>query len=774
MKHAILMLFVVFVSQINAQTNTDEKINQIIDKLSLEEKVYLTVGTGMNIPGFSEKSNAPQSVIGSTQDKIPGAAGTSYTNKRFDFPAVVLADGPAGIRISPKRKEYPNQTFYGTAFPIGTSISSSWNVELAKEVGEAFGREAKDYGVDFLLGPALNIQRNPLGGRNFEYYSEDPVLAGKITAGFVNGIQSQGVGATIKHFVANNSETNRTEVNTIVSERALREIYLKGFEIAVKESQPWSVMSSYNKVNGTYTSESEDLLTKILRDEWGFEGFVMTDWFGGKDAVAQMKAGNDVLMPGTNKQAESILMAVKNGTLNESILDRNIKYTLSQYFKTYSFNKYQPTGKPDLEANKIVSRNAATEGIILLKNNEALPIKKDAKIALFGVTSLETIAGGTGSGDVNKAYMVSVTEGLKNAGFTIDEKLNADYKAFITEEKAKIPPKKMFFEKDILVSEKLWSNDTLQHIADTNDIAILTLGRTSGEFQDRGLDGDFNLTSNEVTLINTISSAFHSKGKKFVIILNIGGVIETQSWKNAVDAILLPWQSGQESGNAIADVISGNVNPSGKLPVTFPIALSDIPSSKNFPGKVIDPNAPGPTNPLMGVPSEEIYEEGIYIGYRYFDAFHVESSYPFGFGLSYTNFEYTDLILTQEGDDIHVECTIKNTGKSAGKEIVQLYVKSPLGTIEKPEKELKGFAKTQLLNAGESQKVVFKTTINNLGYYDTASNSWKLDAGNYAFLVASDSKTIKLSKTISLDSKIIEKTEKLLSPTVEINELSKN
>jgi beta-glucosidase len=774
MKHAILMLFVVFISQINAQTNTDEKINQIIDKLSLEEKVYLTVGTGMNIPGFSEKSNAPQSVIGSTQDKIPGAAGTSYTNKRFDFPAVVLADGPAGIRISPERKEYPNQTFYGTAFPIGTSISSSWNVELAKEVGEAFGKEAKDYGVDFLLGPALNIQRNPLGGRNFEYYSEDPVLAGKITAGFVNGIQSQGVGATIKHFVANNSETNRTEVNTIVSERALREIYLKGFEIAVKESQPWSVMSSYNKVNGTYTSESEDLLTKILRDEWGFEGFVMTDWFGGKDAVAQMKAGNDVLMPGTNKQAESILMAVKNGTLNESILDRNIKYTLSQYFKTYSFNKYQPTGKPDLEANKIVSRNAATEGIILLKNNEALPIKKDAKIALFGVTSLETIAGGTGSGDVNKAYMVSVTEGLKNAGFTIDEKLNADYKAFITEEKAKIPPKKMFFEKDILVSEKLWSNDTLQHIADTNDIAILTLGRTSGEFQDRGLDGDFNLTSNEITLINTISSAFHSKGKKFVIILNIGGVIETQSWKNAVDAILLPWQSGQESGNAIADVISGNVNPSGKLPVTFPIALSDIPSSKNFPGKVIDPNAPGPTNPLMGVPSEEIYEEGIYIGYRYFDAFHVESSYPFGFGLSYTNFEYTDLILTQEGDDIHVECTIKNTGKSAGKEIVQLYVKSPLGTIEKPEKELKGFVKTQLLNAGESQKVIIKTSINNLGYYDTASNSWKLDAGNYEFVVASDSKTIKLSKTISLDSKIIEKTEKLLSPTVEINELSKN
>jgi beta-glucosidase len=774
MKHVILMLFVVLVSQLKAQTNSDDKINEIVDKLSLEEKVFLTVGTGMNIPGFSEKSIAPQSVIGSTQDKIPGAAGTSYTNKRFDLPAVVLADGPAGIRISPERKEYPNQTFYGTAFPIGTSISSSWNVELAKQVGEAFGIEAKDYGVDFLLGPALNIQRNPLGGRNFEYYSEDPVLAGKITAGFVNGIQSQGVGATIKHFVANNSETNRTEVNTVVSERALREIYLKGFEIAIKESQPWSVMSSYNKVNGTYTSESEELLTKILRDEWGFDGFVMTDWFGGKDAVAQMKAGNDVLMPGTNRQAESILAAVKNGTLDESILDRNIKYTLRQYFKTYSYNKYQPTGKPDLEANKIVARNAATEGIILLKNNDALPLKKEAKIALFGVMSIETIAGGTGSGDVNKAYMVSVADGLKNAGYQIDEKLHADYIAYIAEEKAKIPPKKMFFEKDILVNEKSWSIDTLQHIADENDIAILTLGRTSGEFQDRGLEGDFNLSKEEETLIANISDVFHSKGKKLIIILNIGGVIETQSWKHLADAILLPWQSGQETGNAIGDVVSGIVNPSGKLPVTFPIALSDIPSTKNFPGKVIDPNAPKPMNPLMGVPSQEIYEEGIYIGYRYFDAFHVESSYPFGFGLSYTNFKYSNLNITKEGDDILVECTVKNAGKSAGKEVVQLYVKSPLGIIEKPEKELKGFTKTKLLNAGESQKIEIKTNINNLGYYDTASNSWKLDAGNYEFILASDSKTFKLNKAIALDSKVIEKTEKLLSPTIEINELSKN
>ncbi len=310
MKKLLPIVFIAFAFQLNAQI-TPEKLDQIIGQLSITEKVYIVVGTGMNVPGFSEASNAPQSVVGTTQDKIPGAAGTSYTNKKLGYPAVVFADGPAGIRISPTREDFPGQTFYATAFPTATSIASTWNVALAQEVGAAFGREGKDYGVDFLLAPALNIHRNPLGGRNFEYYSEDPVLSGKITAGFVNGVQSEGVGATIKHFVANNSETNRTDLNTVVSERALREIYLKGFEIAIRDSKPWSVMSSYNKINGIYASENEDLLTKLLREEWNYEGFVMTDWFGGRDAVAQMIAGNDLLMPGTNKQSESILEASK-------------------------------------------------------------------------------------------------------------------------------------------------------------------------------------------------------------------------------------------------------------------------------------------------------------------------------------------------------------------------------------------------------------------------------------------------------------------------------
>ena len=772
MKNLVLILFMAIAIQIKAQTDSDKKINQIIDQLSLKEKVYLVIGTGMNFSGISKKENGPQEIVGPTVDIVPGAAGSSYTIIKFDFPAVVFADGPAGIRIDPKRDNQTDQTFYATAFPTASSLASSWDISLMNEVGHAFGKEANAYGIDFLLGPALNIHRNPLGGRNFEYYSEDPVLAGKLTAGFVVGIQAEGIGATVKHFVANNSETNRLQLNTVLSERALREIYLKGFQIAIENSQPWSVMSSYNKINGVYASENEDLLTKILRNEWGFKGFVMTDWGGGNDPVAQMRAGNDLLMPGRKDQAQAIFEAVKSGNLDEHILDRNIKYILKQYYKSISFNKEPRSESPDLEANKIVAKKAATESMVLLKNNKALPINKDTKIALFGNASYETIAGGTGSGDVNKAYMVSIKEGLSNSEFKLDADLISDYENFIIEEKAKIPPKKNFLEKDVLVAEKSLDIEFIKILAKNNDAAIFTLGRTSGEVQDREIEGDYKLTQDEIKTIRYISEEFRSQNKKFIVLLNIGGVIETSSWEQYSDAILLTWLSGQETGNAIADLISGKATPSGKLAVTFPINISDVASYKNFPGKVINPETK-PTNPFRGVPAEEIYEEGIYVGYRFFDAFHVDVSYPFGFGLSYTNFEYSDLNVLQEGDDITISCAVKNTGNFVGKEVVQLYVKSALGAIEKPEKELKGFAKTKELKTGESQKIVFKTNINDLGYYDTASHSWKLDAGTYEFIIASDSKTFKLSKEILFEAHIIKTTETLLSPKVQINELSK-
>lgn len=769
MKKIISFFALILVYQLNAQIS-DQKLDSIVDKLSLEEKVYLLIGTGMDIPGVPSGGEATASTVGTTKNKVPGAAGTSYTNERFNFPAVVFADGPAGIRISPERDEAPAETFYATAFPTATSLASSWNLDLIKEIGAAFGREGREYGVDFLLAPALNIQRNPLGGRNFEYYSEDPVLAGKITAAFVNGVQSEGIGATIKHFVANNSETNRTQLNTVVSERALREIYLKGFKIAIEESHPWAVMSSYNKINGTYASQNEELLTNILRDDWGYDGFVMTDWFAGNDAVAQIKAGNDLLMPGTAKQAEDILKAAKSGQLEESVIDRNIRRILKKYYQTPSFKGYKISNKPDLEMNKDIARKVAAEGMVLLKNQNALPLDSNANVALFGVTSVETISGGTGSGDVNKAYMVSVRDGLVNAGFKLDQTLSSTYDTYIKEERAKVPPKQMFFLPDVIVPEKKWTTAELTEIAKRNDVGIYTLGRTSGEFQDRKEENDFNLNSDEFELIKDLSEAFHAENKKFIVVLNIGGVIETESWKQYPDAILLAWQPGQETGNAIADVLKGAVNPSGKLAVTFPKQLSDIASSRNFPGEALDPDQK-PENFMNGVPAEEKYEEGIYVGYRYSDSFDVAPSYAFGYGLSYTDFNYSDLQVNQNGNQIELNFTITNTGKVAGKEVAQVYVKNPQGKVERPEKELKAFAKTGLLKPNEKQTISLKINTDDLGYFDADYNEWKLEGGNYEMIIGSDSKTPELRAGFELNSRIIEETSDALSPKVEIEEL---
>lgn len=721
-------------------------LDDVIAAMTLEEKAHLVIGTGM--AGFTGDS----AVIGETKALVPGAAGTTYPIERLGIPAVVLADGPAGLRINPKR-EGDSATYYCTHFPIGTLLASTWNQELVESVGKAIGNEVLEYGADVLLAPALNTHRNPLCGRNFEYYSEDPVVSGKIAAAYVNGVQSNGVGTSIKHFAVNNQETNRMANDARVSPRALREIYLKGFEIAVKESQPWTVMSSYNYLNGTYTSENKELLSALLRDEWGFKGMVMTDWFGGKDAVAQMIAGNDMLQPGQDKQYEAIVKGVKEGKLDEAVLNRNVKRILEMILRTPRFKGYEFSNKPDLKAHAAITRQSATEGMVLLKNEkEALPFTSQVKnIALFGCTSYDFIAGGTGSGNVNRAYTVSLLDGLTRAGYQVNENLKSQYEQHIISENKRNEPKEKNQMSAFLPkprpTEMVPSKALLKEMAAGSDVALITIGRTSGEFLDRTV-ADFNLTKEEFSLIQSITNEFHSAGKKVVVVLNIGGVIETSTWKNLPDAILCAWQAGQEGGNSVVDVLSGKVSPSGKLTMTFPVKFEDAASSKNFPteGAMGDMDFMSPkkkTNkPLWDYTN---YEEDIYVGYRYFDTFGKQVSYPFGYGLSYTSFSYENPRIKEDKDKYVITVTVKNTGKYSGKEVVQLYASAPDRMhANKPEKELKAFMKTKNLKPGESATVVLTVGTSELASFDEQSSSWIVTPGVYQFQIASSSRDIKM------------------------------
>jgi len=732
----------------------EKRVSNLLSQMTLEEKIHLLKGSGI---GSAIGLNEPG--VG-----IPGAVGTLVATPRLGIPTVYLSDGPAGLRIEPKRKG-EDRTYYSTAFPIATLLASTWNQELVYAVGNAMGNEAAEYGIDVILGPGMNIHRNPLCGRNFEYYSEDPVLSGYIGAAIVNGIESNGVGTSVKHFVANNQETDRDVNDAIVSERAMREIYLKGFEIVVREAQPWTIMSSYNKVNGTYTSQSEYLLTGVLRGDWGFEGLVMTDWFGGRDAAAQISAGNDLLEPGTKKQWDALREASEDGRLSPEIIDRAASRILTLIFKSGKLKRPTFSNNPDLKAHAEITRMSASEGMVLLKNENALPLENIKNIALLGITSYDFISGGTGSGDVNEAYTISLEEGLRNVGFSINERAKDIYethKAAHQEEFVKSEGLEAAFDTS-LPPEMTFTAEQLDAIVAASEVGVLTIGRNAGEGGDRVEVDDFLLTTLEKKMISDASKAFQSAGKKLIVVLNVGGVIETASWKDQPDAILLAWQGGQEGGNSAADLLSGNVNPSGKLPVTFPINLSDHASTQNFPQDGEQQTILGLINNMMlgnkkaRPEGEKIknkdytnYEEGIYVGYRHFDKANLAVAYPFGHGLSYTDFEYNSAAVTLEKDSIQISLQIQNTGKRIGKEVVQVYVSKSNSTIDRSPQELKAFTKSSALEPNATEELQINIAVSDIRYWDEAKNDWALEKGLYTVKLGSSSRDIRQVYEIEL------------------------
>ena len=770
---AVGALSVTMTAQTAPQLNANN-IEEVIKAMTLEEKAQLLVGGGND--GFVGSG----AMLGHQKKFVPGAAGTTVAIPRLGIPATVQCDGPAGVHIDAHR-EGDSRNYYATGFPVGTCLASTWNTDLVRKVGEAIGNETLEYGCDVVLGPGMNLHRNPLCGRNFEYYSEDPVVTGLMGTAFVLGVQSQGVGVSAKHFAVNSQESDRTRVDERLSQRALRELYLKGFEMMVRKSNPWTIMSAYNKINGIYAQGNKDLLTNILRNDWGYKGIVETDWIGKREDLPveqEVAAGNDLMMPGYPAQVKDIVNAVKSGKLDINDVDRNVRRMLEYIVKTPRFKGYKYSGEPDLKAHAAITRQSSTEGMVLLKNNAALPIRGLKTVALFGVNSYDFMSGGLGSGAVNVGYSVDMVTGLKNIGVATTPQLTEIYQNYVKYAKAKLKADKnpmMWFLNqgqpkldEIDITERCVANEEPKA-----DAAIITIGRQAGEGMDRQINGEFNLSKTEQDMIFRVSDAFHAKGKKVIVIINSGSVMETASWRDRVDAILVAWQPGIEGGNSVADILTGKVNPSGKLTMTWPIAAVDHPSTANF-AKEYDmytyKNMEGwGKGNIPGVDFSN-HEEDIYVGYRYFDTFKKDVAYPFGFGLSYTTFEMGKPSVKANGKNIEVSVTVKNTGKVAGKQVAQVYVTAPKGAYEKPAKELKAFGKTRELKPGESQTLKMTLEKRDLASFDEANSQWKVDAGNYLFQVGTDVESIKGTATLKV-AEYTEKTSSACAPNVQLNYL---
>lgn len=722
-----------------AQTGFSAKdIPGIVKKMTAEEKAAFVVGVKFELPPYEGKY-------------LRGTGGVTYPLERFGVPSIVMMDGPVGLRL------YDYET---TCFPSGMLTAASWDRDVAYAIGCALGEESLDMGNDVLLAPGMNIHRNPLNGRNFEYFSEDPVLSGLLAAAYINGVQSKGVGTSAKHFAANNQETNRLDNDSRLDTRTLREIYTKAFELCLRESEPWTVMASYNYLNGTYTQESRDLLRKILRKDFGFKGLVVTDWTGKRNTPKQLNAGSDLLMGGNPDQTEHILQSLKDGSLKMSDLDRAVTKMLELVVKCPSNNGNVRTLKPDLEKHAKLCRESAAEGMVLLKNDGVFPAKP-ARAALYGVYSYAMIQGGNGAGWVNSPYVVSLAEGLENAGIKVEPKLRSLYEAYADFKMKDLKTNHVVnvHVGDPQIPELDLSESLLESSEPESDIAIITIGRISGEGRDRIHNSEFLIQKGEIKLIKDVCEIYHAAGKKVAVVLNICGPVETASWKKYPDAILCAWLPGEEAGNSVADVITGKVNPSGRLPMTFPINYIDAKGAENFPYNFISDRAnESVVHPeRRGLPLKDLaytdYIEGIYVGYRYFCTEGKAVSYPFGYGLSYTSFEYSEPIVSIEGDKLTASVKVTNTGSLAGKEAVGLYIKAPLGSFkDKPSRELKEFGKTRLLQPGESETLNFSVPVRQLASFNSEKSRWETAKGDYTAYFGANSEKSEAEATFTVTS----------------------
>lgn len=653
------------------------KNKELISKLTLEEKCAFFTGKDF------------WQTLGSEQHGIPG---------------IFLADGPTGVRKQKAAADHLglNPSYEATCFPTAATMANSWDVELCQEMGTALGEEARDLAVNVLLGPGMNIKRNPLCGRNFEYYSEDPYLTGKVASATVKGIQSNGIAACVKHFAVNSQEERRMVVDEVVDERALREIFLQGFEMAMKDAKPKTIMSAYNQVNGEFANESQHLLVDILRKEWGFDGVVVTDWGGCNDRVEGLKAGNELEMPGGHKDTiKEIVQAVKDGKISEELVDENLDRFLSLVFDVYG-----ATGeiKEITHKNHEVAKHCSEKSIVLLRNeNKALPLSKEEKVAVIGNFAKKARYQGAGSSVVNPTKLDNV----------LDRIGSSDINVIGFEEGFHRFGKK----KNGLIKKAV-------KLAKQSDTVLLFLGLDELS-EAEGLDRpSMRLPAPQYALVNALTGL----GKKIVVVLSCGSAVELDFAEN-VDAIVHGYLAGQAGAGSVIKVLTGEVNPSGKLSESYPFKYEDCSTSKYFPGH--------------HATSE--HRESLFVGYRYYDTAGVEVRYPFGFGLSYTNFEYSDYNVTDKG----VSFSVANTGEVDGEEVCQMYVSLENSNIIRAKQELKGFKKV-FIKAGESVKVEIEFDEYTFRFFNTLTNAWDKEQGTYTINVGSSSRDHKLTNTLEV------------------------